>query len=420
MTVTTDLPPQAPGQLPRILNNTIWSLAGQTVPILVAVVCLPMLIHGLGTPRFGVLALVWLMQAICTQFAAGLGRSTTKTVAEYLGAGREQELTGLIWSAIAGHAALGLAGGTALAAATPLLTGRLLAIPAGLESEAELAFYLLAAGVPVFLLLDALRSVLQALSRFDLLAAVQIPCQAFNYLAPLVVLWFSSSLVPVTAAMLVSRLLMLVACFGLVITQLPSLKRPVWPQWPVIWKLLPQGGWMTVVNLSGATLATMDRFVIGSVISLSAVAWYSTAFDITTKLWILPASLLPVLFPVFSSLQMNRRDELAPLFWRAVTLLNAAIVPVVCLLLLCGEHLLRLWVGDLFAEQGAPVVRWVACGSAICIASQVPLTLLQTTGRSRLTAMVQFVLLPLYALAIWRVAPHWGIQGIAAIWFFRG
>jgi hypothetical protein len=40
-----------------LARNVIWNLIGNGAPILVAVFCIPILIRGLGTDRFGVLAL---------------------------------------------------------------------------------------------------------------------------------------------------------------------------------------------------------------------------------------------------------------------------------------------------------------------------------------------------------------------------
>src|ERR1700721_1064989 len=42
-----------------LARNTIWNLLGSGAPMIVAVFCIPILIRGLGTDRFGVLTLAW-------------------------------------------------------------------------------------------------------------------------------------------------------------------------------------------------------------------------------------------------------------------------------------------------------------------------------------------------------------------------
>ena len=55
------------------------------MPLLVAVIALPFIVRGLGTDRFGLLSLAWVILGYFTIFDLGLGRATTKYVAEALG-----------------------------------------------------------------------------------------------------------------------------------------------------------------------------------------------------------------------------------------------------------------------------------------------------------------------------------------------
>ncbi|MCI0403070.1 MAG: flippase, partial [Acidobacteria bacterium] len=51
------------------------------------VLCIPPIIAGLGAERFGLLALAWAVLGYFNIFDLGLGRATTKFVAESLGRG---------------------------------------------------------------------------------------------------------------------------------------------------------------------------------------------------------------------------------------------------------------------------------------------------------------------------------------------
>src|SRR5918998_2593407 len=93
-----------------LARNTIFNFAGQAAPLLVALVAIPLLIEGLGTDRFGVLTLAWIVIGYFSLFDLGLGRALTKLVAERLGTGREDEVPDLVWTGLALMIALGLAG----------------------------------------------------------------------------------------------------------------------------------------------------------------------------------------------------------------------------------------------------------------------------------------------------------------------
>lgn len=63
------------------------NLIGQALPLLVAVVAMPFVARGLETERFGLLSLAWAVMGYFTVFDLGLGRATTKHLAEALGTG---------------------------------------------------------------------------------------------------------------------------------------------------------------------------------------------------------------------------------------------------------------------------------------------------------------------------------------------
>src|SRR5712664_4951417 len=104
-----------------LARNTIWNLIGSGAPMIVAVVCIPILIRGLGTDRFGVLTLAWALIGYASLFDLGLGRALTQLVAKKLGAGEEREIPSLAWASLLLMLFLGLAGTAVVVLASPWL-----------------------------------------------------------------------------------------------------------------------------------------------------------------------------------------------------------------------------------------------------------------------------------------------------------
>src|ERR1035437_2787972 len=132
-----------------LARNTALNLAGQAVPIAVALVSIPWLIRGLGADRFGVLTLAWAAIGYFGLVDLGLGRALTHAVAIRLGSNREDELESVGWTGLVLMFVLGAAGGLMLAMATPWLVTSLLRIPPELRNEGAISFYLLAASLPL-------------------------------------------------------------------------------------------------------------------------------------------------------------------------------------------------------------------------------------------------------------------------------
>jgi O-antigen/teichoic acid export membrane protein len=402
-----------------IARNTLWNFFGMAAPVLVALFTIPLIIKGLGTDRFGLLALAWVVMGYFGLFDFGLGLATTRFVAEYVETKKIGALPGLIWTSATFHAGLGLLGGFALWLLTPWLTADVLKIPAQLVAEAEISFYLLAASVPLIVLTAAFRGVLEALHRFDLVNQVKIPASTVNYLAPLLVLLFTKNLAAVVAVIIISRGVVFLVYFFLCLRQLPDLKSRYTFQTEFLKPLVKFGGWLTITNMLNPVIVSLDRFLIGALVSVSAVSYYATPYEVVTKLWIFSASLLAALFPVFSAMSANRRSEIRGLSRRAVYYLLAAVVPIVGVLLATADELLFLWVGPDFAAHSAQVARWLAIGTLINVLAQVPFAVLLGLGRADVTAKLLAVQMPLYAAAVWFFATRFGIAGVAFAWDAR-
>ena len=213
------------GQL--LARNVLWNLLGTGAPLLVGIVAIPILIEGLGTARFGVLTLAWMVVGYFSLFDLGLGRALTMLVAEKLGKGLSDEIPPLIWTAILLMAALGILGAVIVAALSPWLVGGVLKIPPELQSETLTSFYLLAASIPIVISSTGLRGILEAHQLFGLVNAVRIPLGLFTFLGPVTVLPFSNSLVPVVAVLVVARLTSWCAYAVLCIRVEPALRYSV-------------------------------------------------------------------------------------------------------------------------------------------------------------------------------------------------
>src|SRR5687767_6165711 len=131
-----------------LARNTTLNLVGVGVPMVAAFVAIPLLIAGMGTARFGILTIGWVVVGYFGLFDLGLGRALTKMVAERLGTGRSDEVPSLVWTGILAMFGMGVVGAAVLALATPWLVHGALNIPAELRPEAAKAFYLLAASLP--------------------------------------------------------------------------------------------------------------------------------------------------------------------------------------------------------------------------------------------------------------------------------
>lgn len=403
----------------RLARNVLWNLLGTGAPLLVAIIAIPLLIEGLGTARFGVLTLAWMVVGYFSLFDLGLGRALTKLIAEKLGKGQHDEVPSLIWMAMSLMAVLGVLGTVIVALLSPWLVGSVLKIPIDLQPETLTAFYLLAISIPIVISTTGLRGILEAHQRFGLVNAVRIPLGMFTFLGPVVVLPFSNSLVPVVAALVLARLVSWCAYAGLCLHIEPALRRPISMHRAMVRPLITFGSWMTVTNIVGPLMVYMDRFLIGAMVSMTAVAYYATPYEIATKLWIIPGAFMGVLFPAFASALAQDRAHATHLFSRAINYTFLSLFPIVLIIVIFSHEGLSLWLGSEFADNSSLVLQLLVIGVFINSLAQLPFGMVQSAGRPDLTAKLHIIEMPFYLLALWLLLSTYGIVGAAIAWVLR-
>ncbi|HYD54342.1 MAG TPA: flippase [Gemmatimonadaceae bacterium] len=406
----------------RVLaRNTALNAVGQLLPLVAALVAVPLLVHGLGADRFAILALGWTAVGYFSLFDLGLGRALTHAVAVRLGTRDEAGLSTLAWSALAVMTALGAAGGAVLAAAAPWLATSALNVPPPLRVETVHAFWLLAASLPVVVATGGLRGLLEAHQDFGLATVLRLPLALFTFVGPLVVLPFTTRLEAVIGVLVVGRVVTgaahLVACRR----RYAYLRHAAGPRREVLAPLLRFGGWMTVTNAVSPLMLYADRFLIGALLPLAAVAYYTTPYELATKVLIVPQALVAALFPAMAASLASERGgaDAGRLFDRGVRWTLAVVFPIVALFVLFAREGLTLWVGPAIARESALVLQWLALGLLVNSLGQPPYALLQAAGRPDLTAKLHLLELPLYALAIWWLATTFGLAGVAAAFALR-
>ena len=402
-----------------LARNVVWNLIGNGAPMLVAVFSIPILIHGLGKDRFGVLALAWALIGYASLFDLGLGRALTQLVAKKLGTGEDRDVPALVWTSLILMLLLGLAGTLAAAVLSPWLVHRALNVPVALQPETLQSFYLLGLSIPLVITTAGLRGLLEAHQRFGMINALRIPMGAYSFASPLLVLPFSRSLFPVVGILVAGRLIGCIAHLLLCFRVVPELRERIAWHGPAAGPLLRFGGWMTVSNIVSPLMVTSDRFLIGALVSMTAVAYYATPYELVTKLLIIPAALVGVMFPAFSASFAHDRSRTAALYSRCVKYVFLILFPSVLLTVTLAQNGLTLWLGADFARHSFRVLQWLAVGVFFNSLAQVPFALVQGVGRPDLTAMLHMAELPFYLLALWLLISIYGVEGAAIAWTAR-
>lgn len=402
-----------------LARHSLFNFVGNIIPLATAIVVIPHLVRGLGTDRLGILSLVWMVIGYFGLFDLGIGRATTKFVAEHLENKETELLRDTVWTSLAALTGFGVIGGVILAALDRILVTQILHIPVPLQDETAAAFLVLSVSIPLLLASAGVRGILEAHRCFGVINSIKIPVGVASILSPLLVLPFSRNLQHIAAVLLVCRIIELSA-YGLVCRKvLTGIGRPEWPRKKHLQRLLGFGGWLTISNIIGPLMTYLDRFIVGGLLTMSAVAYYSTPYDVITKLGIIPASLLAAVFPNLCRYAATDSNSFMTLYRKSVKYIIVIMAPLAIILIICAEPLLQIWLGREFAVKSSTVVQILSLGVFLNSIAQVPYAAIQSLGRPDITAKLHVLEFPFYLCMLWAMVAHLGITGAALSWLLR-
>jgi O-antigen/teichoic acid export membrane protein len=398
----------------HVASNVLWNVLGQAAPIVVALASIPILTRSLGTDRFGLLVLGWTFVGYFSVFDLGLAVAMERSLARQLAEGDHTGIHVTIWTTLAIMLALGAVGLSAAWIVAPAIVHTLRG-PSALQAEALTTVHLLALSIPLVITSVGLRGVLAAHMKFKVINAVGIPLGTWTYVGPMLALSVSHSLVLIVGCLVVGRLVGFALYLGFCFRLVPSLRSFAFRR-SLVRPLLTFGGWLALDDAIDPIVGFIDRFLIASLVSVAAVAFYGVPYQLAAQGWVLASALSGVLFPLLSGVLARDGRQAHIIFRRAARYVLFAMFPVTLLLVGLAQPGLRFWLGPAYAARSTQVLQLFAIGVLVTSIGSIGGTFNGSAGRPDVNAKLGLVKLVLHVVPLWWVVSRYGIVGLAALW----
>ncbi len=403
-----------------LARNTIINFSSHILPFVVGFLATPFIVCGLGTERFGLISIIWVVLGYFGIFNLGMGRATTKYVAETLGRGEIREAPRIVWTAVVIQIIFGVFGAIVLILLAPYLVEHALKISPQHIDEARKSLYTVAFALPVVMVAGSFSGVLEAEQRFDLVNAVNVPLGILTFLLPVLGLFLGFGLPGIVFLIFVARIGALSALVRINFRLMPALKHFSFSR-DLLPRLFAYGGWIAVGNnIMNPVLLGLDRLLIGSLMSMRYVAYYSAPYEVVARLGVVPGSLATTLFPAFSTLEgIKDRRRMGVLFARSVKYVLLVLGPIVVAIGVFAREILQIWLGSEFARESSVVLGILVVSALVNSLGRISDVLLTGCGRPDIPTKCRLVELPIYVVMAWFMVGHWGIAGAAIAWTIR-
>lgn len=402
----------------KTFSSVLWNLFGTLAPVLVAVVTMPKLISNLGNEKFGLLTIAWMMVGYFSLFDLGLSRSLTRYAAERLVL-KEFERLGAVANKIVGLSVLlGSVAGLVLYVLSENIVVSALNVSESFRGDAGNTFRVLSASIPFVILSAVLIGLLEAYGAFSVVNKIRVVMGVSNFLGPLFCLQVSQDLSIAVGSIFVVRVLGM-AVYWVGVEKICRLGLRASFDFSGVKEILAFGGWASVSNLISPIMVNFDRFFIGAFLSLSVVSFYTTPFEMVSRVSLISMSMMGVFFPIFTKAYLEGESDVVRSYNTAFLYVVFSTIPVVSLVAICAFDLLQLWINEEFAKESHLVLSVLCVGVLFNSAGRVPFGLIQATGRSDLTAKVNLLEVIPYLGILFLCLNQYGILGAAFAWAFR-
>ena len=200
----------------------------------------------------------------------------------------------------------------------------------------------------------------------------------------------------------------------------PNLLRNGRPSRASVEVLIHFGKWVTISNLVAPILLYADRFLLGKLGTLAAVANYAAPSQVVERLLIIPGTLASTLMPAVSALES--RDAVHEIRHISVQAMHYLVCAIgLCCVALAGvaPWVVWLFLGEAYLGDSVTVFRVLLPGIALNSVAFVPFAVVQACGRPDITAKLHLVEVPVHILMLYIGYTLAGLPGVAFAWSFR-
>ena len=337
-----------------VIRNISFGALTWIGPMALSLIATPFIVGALGLAGYGIYALV--LGLISYSFNFGVGRATTKFVAEYQGTDDRPKIGRIISSSIIISLALGAFAILAIAILAQWLVISVLGIEPRFQEPAITALHIAAGVIVVTLLNQLFGSILQGLHRFDVYSKlfnitntavvvgnVGLALSGFGITA---LLSWNLGVLALSAIMtgIVSKRLL----FDVSFVSAPDRNS--------FGKVLSYTSGVVGYQLLGNVLLLFERGYITRFHGSDQLTYYVVAMAIGLYLHGFTTSLLLAIAPATSE-QTNDLVRLKKLYVRSTKLIAMIVIFVTAVLVVSGGEFLTLWMGHEFANEAALLLK---------------------------------------------------------------
>jgi O-antigen/teichoic acid export membrane protein len=398
----------------RIVVNAVANWIGFAAQLVVAFFMSPILVHGLGAPRYGIWSLVESILAYLMLFDLGVAASVVRYVARFEANSDQDRLNRIFSTSLCIFAAAGFMVAV-ITVALASLGATLVKVPPELVHEARWMLALLGFNLSLGLPLNVFPSLLDGLARYPAKTAIRTAGLVARTGLFLIVIWQKGGLIPlawsITACTMLEHLILAAACWW----YLPRLRFSLALVDRETFRLIRGYSLQAfLLMIAGRVSYQTNALVIGAFLAPQFITYFAVAARLIEYAKNALRAVTTVLTPAVSAYEA--RGDLSAIrsvFLTSTRFVLWIILPIQAGFYLLGKPFLSLWMGPEYVGRSYPSLAILSLPLFLILSQSVSGRVLYGIGRLRwFTVIVTGEAIANLLISLALVGPM-GIEGVA-------
>jgi len=354
-------------RLNKLSLSVMTNFLTQGVTMILALFALPVYFRYLGDAGYGVYSFLIVLINYLSFLDLGLNAGAIRFVAEAYSAGDYEKVKKVIGTISRVYLVTATAGSFLLLFSADFIAHHFLnQIPVSLLPETVTFFQLGAIAFFLNMYSIFLGGLQTAIQKQYLSNSIRFTGDGLRLVTGMILLISGQGLVSIILSNILISLLVILTLFLSAKRELPSfsLFRPF--DKAVFKELFSYSAIVMAGSVVAIVGAQANQFIIAWLLPVAMIAFYSGAFDTTTKLFLVPKNLMTPLFPLWLEMRVkNESGKIELLLFKALKFTGLSILIVSVPLFLDTESLLSLWVSPAFSDGASAPFKLLLPGVVI-------------------------------------------------------
>ena len=269
----------------------------------------------------------------------------------------------------------------------------------------------------LLLINSCFRAFFEAMQMYMLVSIIRSVLSSVIFIVPLILSYFGhytieDMLVFILCAYIISTLVYIIYFYFTYNGVFFKFNRQVFK------KLFNWGKWLGIHSLLSPLLLYIDRFLIKSFLSISAVALYTIPFDLSARMSLISGSYTSSFYTAVSRWNKQKDVNLSTHYFKTLQSILIIISVVLIIGMLLSQLFLDLWISREFATKNFKILQILIFANFFNAINITSLRFLQGIGSFKFPIKIQLVLIPIYVFMLVSLMKY-DILGVAFSFLIR-